>query len=47
MIHFNKPTHGDLTNWAKQGVLMLNATLTVVKSTPNSHADCGWQKFTD
>lgn len=38
---------GDLTYWAKQGVLLLNSTLTVVKDTPNSHKDIGWQKFTD
>lgn len=38
---------GDLTKWAKEGVLLLNSTLTVVKDTPNSHKDLGWQKFTD
>jgi uracil-DNA glycosylase len=35
--------HGDLTKWAEQGVLLLNATLTVEDSKPNSHAKCGWQ----
>ncbi len=40
-------TSGDLTKWAKEGVLLLNSTLTVVKDTPNSHKDIGWQLFTD
>lgn len=39
--------HGDLTAWAKQGVLLLNATLTVRKGAANSHKDCGWREFTD
>ena len=38
---------GDLTKWTKEGVLLLNATLTVIKDTPNSHAKLGWDKFTD
>jgi uracil-DNA glycosylase len=38
---------GDLTKWTKEGVLLLNATLTVVKDTPNSHSKIGWDKFTD
>lgn len=38
---------GDLSKWAKQGVLLLNSTLTVIKDTPNSHSKIGWQKFTD
>ena len=38
---------GDLTKWAKEGVLLLNSTLTVVKNTPNSHKDLGWTLFTD
>lgn len=38
---------GDLTHWAKQGVLLLNAVLTVEKGKPNSHANCGWERFTD
>mmetsp|Transcript_5682 Transcript_5682/g.7948 ORF Transcript_5682/g.7948 Transcript_5682/m.7948 type:complete len:314 (+) Transcript_5682:120-1061(+) len=42
----NSP-HGCLESWAKQGVLLLNATLTVEKGKPNSHAKCGWQQFTD
>lgn len=41
------PAHGDLTHWAEQGVLLLNATLTVQAGTSNSHKDIGWQKFTD
>ncbi len=39
--------YGDLTSWAQQGVLLLNATLTVRANEPNSHAGIGWQKFTD
>lgn len=39
--------YGDLSAWAKQGVLLLNATLTVRANQPNSHAGLGWQKFTD
>lgn len=38
---------GELTGWAKQGVLLLNATLTVRAGSSNAHANCGWQKFTD
>ncbi len=38
---------GDLTYWAKQGVLLLNAVLTVVKDTPASHKDLGWERLTD
>ena len=38
---------GDLTKWAKEGVLLLNATLTVKKDTPNSHSKLGWEIFTD
>ena len=37
----------ELDSWAKQGVLMLNATLTVRAHSPNSHKDLGWEKFTD
>ena len=39
--------HGDLTAWAKQGVLLLNTVLTVEKGKANSHATWGWQRFTD
>jgi uracil-DNA glycosylase len=38
---------GDLTRWAKQGVLMLNSVLTVQASKPASHAGIGWEQFTD
>lgn len=38
---------GDLTGWAKEGVLLLNAVLTVVKDTPASHRNLGWERFTD
>jgi uracil-DNA glycosylase len=41
------PKHGFLENWAKQGMLMLNAVLTVRAHTPNSHKDRGWETFTD
>ena len=41
------PNHGYLVPWAKQGVLMLNAVLTVRAHTPNSHKDKGWETFTD
>ncbi len=37
----------DLTRWAKQGVLLLNASLTVIAKSPNSHANLGWQRLTD
>ena len=40
-------THGDLTHWAKQGVLLLNATLTVRAHIAASHAGMGWEQFTD
>lgn len=40
-------TNGDLTRWAEQGVLLLNATLTVRANTPGSHQDKGWEEFTD
>lgn len=38
---------GDLSRWAKQGVLMLNSVLTVAANMPASHKDKGWEKFTD
>ena len=41
------PNHGYLKAWQDQGVLLLNTTLTVLKSTPNSHSKYGWQDFTD
>lgn len=43
-----KPSHGDLSSWAKQGVLLLNSTLTVQKGKANAHQkESGWQEFTD
>ncbi len=41
------PPHGDLTPWTEQGVLMLNAMLTVEARQPASHQKIGWQTFTD
>jgi uracil-DNA glycosylase len=41
------PGDGDLTGWAKQGVLLLNATLTVREAEPRSHEGQGWEEFTD
>lgn len=40
-------TNTDLSDWAKQGILLLNAILTVCKDTPLSHKDKGWEIFTD
>lgn len=39
--------NGDLSRWAKQGVLLLNATLTVKAKMSNSHQGKGWERFTD
>ena len=39
------PTHGDLTGWARQGVLLLNTTLTVEEGLPGSHANWPWKAF--
>ena len=41
------PTHGCLQSWAEQGVLMLNATLTVEQASAGSHQKKGWEQFTD
>ncbi len=41
------PEHGDLTDWAKQGVLLLNTILTVEEGKPGSHQNIGWERFTD
>ena len=41
------PSHGDLSSWAYEGVLLLNATLTVREGMANSHQSIGWQIFTD
>ena len=41
------PGSGDLTSWARQGVLLLNAVLTVERARAGSHQNKGWEKFTD
>ncbi|MBX2849295.1 MAG: uracil-DNA glycosylase [Acidiferrobacterales bacterium] len=41
------PNHGNLTNWAEQGVLLLNSVLTVEHARPASHQGKGWEEFTD
>jgi len=40
-------THGDLTSWAAQKILLLNSALTVEEGVPNSHREMGWDKLTD
>ena len=42
-----QPANGDLTRWAKQGVLLLNTVLTVQAGNAHSHANWGWETFTD
>ncbi|XP_070580328.1 uracil-DNA glycosylase-like [Ptychodera flava] len=44
---FTRPDHGCLESWAKHGVFLLNATLTVEAMKPRSHSKIGWQQFTD
>lgn len=44
---FSLPHHGNLTAWAKQGVLLLNTVLTVEQGQAHSHAHLGWELFTD
>lgn len=46
-LDFSRPVHGCLTQWAEQGVLLLNATLTVEAQQPGSHQKRGWEQFTD
>lgn len=46
-LGIDPPTHGNLSSWAREGVLLLNATLTVRAHLANSHATIGWQIFTD
>lgn len=46
-LHIDPPTHGDLTRWADQGVLLLNAVLTVEHSAAGAHQGKGWETFTD
>ena len=44
---FKIPSHGELTSWANQGVLLLNTVLTVRAGQANSHKGMGWEEFTD
>ncbi|KGJ90679.1 uracil-DNA glycosylase [Colwellia psychrerythraea] len=44
---FNTPKHGCLTQWAEQGVLLLNTVLTVQQANAHSHAKLGWETFTE
>ena len=44
---FEPPEHGNLTAWAEQGVLLLNTVLTVEQGQAHSHANWGWERFTD
>ena len=46
-LEFDSPEHGDLSAWAKQGVLLLNTVLTVREGEANSHRKQGWERFTD
>jgi uracil-DNA glycosylase len=46
-LGFDMPAHGNLTKWAKQGILLLNATLTVRANEAGSHQKQGWEQFTD
>lgn len=46
-LGYDEPTDGDLTSWAKQGVLLLNSVLTVEKDKAASHKDLGWNLLTD
>ncbi len=46
-LGFEAPKSGELTKWAKEGVLLMNTALTVRAHQANSHANCGWSWFTD
>lgn len=46
-LNIDAPAHGELTKWAKNGVLLLNTALTVRAASPNSHKGMGWEIFTD
>jgi len=46
-VNFTAPPHGDLENWAKQGILLLNTVLTVEPGSPQSHSKLGWEQITD
>lgn len=45
--NFEMPAHGDLRAWAEQGVFLINTVLTVQQSQAHSHANLGWERFTD
>ncbi|TNF46657.1 MAG: uracil-DNA glycosylase [Bacteroidetes bacterium] len=46
-LSIQAPSNGDLSNWAQQGVLLINTVLTVREGLPDSHSGKGWEKFTD
>lgn len=46
-VGITRPTHGCLSSWSEQGVLLLNSVLTVRHSEANSHKKQGWEQFTD
>ncbi len=46
-LGINHPKHGNLTQWAREGVLLLNSVLSVTASKPQSHQHFGWEFFTD
>ena len=46
-LGYEIPESGSLVSWTKEGVLLLNTVLTVVKNHPASHKDLGWERFTD
>ncbi|MCK5537420.1 MAG: uracil-DNA glycosylase, partial [Bacteroidales bacterium] len=46
-LNIEIPFHGELTKWAKQGVLLINAIFSVEAHKPSSHKKLGWQNFTD
>lgn len=46
-LDLNHPQHGELTSWAQQGILLLNDVLTVESGKAHSHANKGWEQFTD
>ena len=46
-LGIEEPNHGNLCNWGKNGVLLLNSVLTVEEGKPGSHYNRGWEKFTD
>lgn len=46
-LNISRPNHGNLTKWAEQGVLLLNAALTVEAHSPMSHSKAGWHDFTN